>query len=289
MVPTSRLVPVAAAVLAIVLSADGAGGQSGPLYPPIISVDSLLARDVLFQWQKLHSRHFVLYSDSGVTFPLSPKVLLDSLEEAWTHDTGLLGVRGLDQPPVTVVLVHSWQRFPRMLAPGSGGLMRREAKGGELIVLVHNDSIRAFTRHEVMHVVLYRFWGPPNVAWVDEGIATFADGRCQEASVLAVARDLLRAEPGFAAADLDARYKTSAGPVLGRRHRAYVLAASMVSFVYARGGPEALRALRLDGIPPRDTASSADSLTVAWRNYVEHAAAGERGLSSETLDARGCN
>jgi hypothetical protein len=81
----------------------------------------------------------------------------------------------------------------------------------------------------------------------------------------------------------------STGPVLGRRYTAYVLAASIVSFVYARGGADAVRILRRDGIPLGVTSVPADSLTTAWRNYVERSAAGEQGLSSEALDAPRCN
>ena len=274
---------------AIAVGAEVAVAQAKPVFPPIVNADSLLGSDVASDWQQLHSAHFSLYMQSGISFPLSSKALLDSLEEAWTHDTALLDVPSLNAPPVIVLVTHSWRRFPTMLAPGSGGLMRRDTKGGSLIILVHNDSLRAFTRHEVMHVVSYAAWGPTGAPWVDEGLATFADGRCQATTVLAVARDLLRAEPGFSATDLDARYRMSAGPVLGRRHRAYVLAASMVSFVYARGGASAVRILRRDGIPLGVTSVPAESLTAAWRNYVERSAAGEQGLSSEALDARGCN
>jgi hypothetical protein len=69
--------------------------------------------------------------------------------------------------------------------------------------------------------------------------------------------------------------------------RVYALAASMVAFVYERGGPEALRGLRRDGFPSKSVASP-DSLTLAWRRYVERAAVGQAGLSWASLESRGC-
>ena len=261
--------------------------QTHFLTPPAMSVDSLLQSDWT-NWEQAHSAHFVLYTKAGASYPSSRVAVLDSLEEAWTHDLALLGAKNLEGPPISAVIIDSWSSFPMMVAPSTRGFMRLERNGGQLIVLVYNNEIRLFSRHEVMHAVSYRFWGGPGAAWVDEGLATFADGRCQGTTVLAVARDLLRAEPEFTAADLDARYRTSAGPVLGRRLRAYVLAASMVSFAYAYGGLEAVRLLRRDGITALTTWVPTDSLTKKWRKYVQRAAAGERGLSSEAIDAHGC-
>lgn len=286
MASAARACSVLSALLGIALHARAAAAQF-QFFPPAVSLGSLLQSPGP-KWEQRRSAHFVLYTEQGVSFPLTPEVLRDSLEEAWRHDTSLLRASGIDQFPVTVLVTHSPARFPQILAPSSRGVMRRDEMAGDVIILVHNDSTRAFTRHEVMHVVSFRLWGSPGAPWVDEGLATFADGRCQATSVLAVARDLLRAEPAFAASDLDLRYRTSTLPILGPRLRAYALAASMVAFVYAHGGPEGVRVLRRDGIPPRKTSLAPDSLTTEWRNWVEREAAGQPGLSSAALDAHGC-
>jgi len=274
------------ALAAIVLDGRAATAQFGVI-PDAVMVDALL-RSAGAAWQQSRSTHFVLYRERDVRMPLSLPALLDSLEAAWAYDTALVGAHGIGQTPVTVLVTQSPKRFPQILAPSSRGLMRRDSLGGEVIILVHNDSVRAFTRHEVMHVVEWRLWGPPGAPWVDEGIATFADGRCQSTTVLGVARDLLRAEPGLTAAGLAERYTKGAGPFLGKRLRAYVLAASFVDFIYDRGGAEALRVLRRDGIRPQADFLSMDSLTVPWRAYVDRAAAGKPGLASDAIDAHGC-
>jgi hypothetical protein len=272
--------------LAIAFWSRAAGAQL-QYFPDVIALDSLL-QSAGPTWQQARSPHFVLYAERGVPMPLSSAKFLDSLEDAWTHDSALLGAYGIDQLPVAVLVTHSPSRFPAVLVSSNRGVVRRDNLGGDVIILVHNDSVRAFTRLEVMHVIQRRLWGSPGPPWVDEGIATFADGRCQSTTVLAVARDLLHAEPGLRASDLAERYRTGAGPLLGRRIRAYALAASFVNFVYDRGGAEALHVLRRDGSPPSRLFPAMDSLTEPWRTYVEHAAAGKPGLSPSALDAGGC-
>jgi hypothetical protein len=255
--------------------------------PGIVTLDSLLSSDGP-HWGQVRSPHFVLYTERDARSRPAPTALLESLEAAWAHAVTRLAAPVVDPSPITVLVTRTAARFPRVLAPSSRGVLRRTSTGGELIVLVHNDSVRAFTRHEVMHAVARRVWGAPGAPWVDEGLATWADGRCQSASVLAVARDALRAEPELTAAGLPARFARGAGPFLAPRHTAYVLAASLVDFVYGRGGPEALRTTWRTGVPPGGPASATGSVTASWRRHVERAAAGQRGLSSSALAARGC-
>jgi hypothetical protein len=274
-------------VLLVTAVASAAADAQVRFGAEVVSLDSLLRTEGP-TWRQARSRHFVLYTERGGRPPLAPAALLDSLEAAWRHAGALLGAPAADPSPVTVLVTRAAARFPRVLAPSSRGLTRRTGAGGDVIILVHNARVRAYTRHEVMHVVARRRWGPPGAPWVDEGLATWADGRCQSATVLAVARDVLRAEPALTAAGLPARFAEGAGPFLAPRHRAYALAASLVGFVYDRGGPEALRALWRDGASPGGRALPGDATTRAWRRYVERAAAGQPGLPAEALAARGC-
>ena len=280
-----RAALLSAGLLAIVLGSRTADAQF-QFAPGVVALDSLL-RSEGPRWQEARSSHFLLYTERGPRLPLAPTALLDSLEDAWKHASSFLGALPRDESPVTVLVTRSAARFPGVLAATSRGVMRPTTTGGEVIILVNNDSIRAFTRHEVMHVVARRVWGLPGAPWVDEGIATLADGRCQSTNVLAVARDVLRAEPTLTAANLSTRFAKGAGPFLGNRLRAYALAASMVAFVDDHDGRQALQSVWRNGVLPRD-AQMGDTFTRAWRQYVERAAAGQHGLSTESLDSRGC-
>lgn len=267
---------------------------------PAPTLDALL-RASGATWRRDVSRHVALYTeaeavDDGPSTErapprpgrLGPAALLDSLEAAWGHAVALAGAAPADTAPLAVVVTARWDRFPNLLAPSARGLAYvGDGRASPFILLVHHDSARAYTRHEVMHVVASRVWGPPASQWVAEGVATWADGRCQGASVLAVARDQLRAELGLTAAGLSARFALGAGAALGPRHTAYVLAASFIAFVDATAGRDAVRAAWRTGVAgtegPDDSAR-----TAAWRRYVERAAADEPGLPPGALVQGGC-
>lgn len=221
---------------------------------------------------------------------LAPDVLLDSLEGAWTHAVALLGAAPPDTLPVAVIVTESWARFSQFLAPSARGLtFAGNERTRAFVVLVHNDSARAYARHEIMHVVSGAVWRLPVAPWVAEGVATWADGRCQGTSVLAVARDLLQQEPGLTLRALPARFAADVGGGLGPRHSVYALAASAVAFVHARGGRAALHALWQTGtVDPGSPPLSDEALTTAWRQYVRRAAAGDPGLARDALVQRGC-
>lgn len=256
------------------------------------AVDSLL-RTSGVEWERRRGRHIALYTPVGVRSPgtLAPSTLLDSLDAAWAHAVALGGTPPADTAPITVVVTPSWERFPRLLGPSARGLAYVGGGGGSpVIVLVHHDSARAYTRHEVMHVVASAVWGAPATQWMAEGVATWADGRCQGTSVLAAARDLLRIEPGLTVAGLPARFRRGIGGPVGPRHAAYLLAASFVAFVDGTAGRDALRAVWRTGdtgaapaIPSDDVAA-----TAAWRQFVDRATAGEPGLAPGALAAHGC-
>jgi hypothetical protein len=263
----------------------------GPLQPSpeVVNADALIRSDGP-AWHSERSSHFVLYTEGGKGLVFSPTALLKDLEDAWAHDIALLGTAPIDQSPITVLVTHSATRFPTVLAPSSRGVTRPTSTAGELIILVHNDSIRAYTRHEVMHVVAQRAWGNTSAQWVNEGVATWADGICQSTSVLALARDLLRAEPALTAATLPLRFAEGASPFVGPRHSRYALAASMVAFVYDRGGSAALREMwRSGALQPYPDRTTDSTITREWRQYVERAAAGQRGPSAAAVNARGCD
>ena len=260
---------------------------------PAPPVDSLLRASGV-EWERRRGRRIVLYTAAGVSSPrtLAPSALLDSLDAAWIHAVALAGAPPADTAPIVVVVTPSWERFPRLLAASARGVAYEGGRGaGPLILLVHHDSARAYVRHEVMHVVAPAVWGAPATQWVAEGVATWADGRCQGTSVLAVARELLQAEPELTVGGLPARFRRGIGRRVGPRHAAYVLAASFVAFVDAVAGRDALRAVWRTGNTDAGgpTVSGDDAaVTAAWRRFVERAAADEPGLAAGALAAHGC-
>lgn len=248
---------------------------------------SALARSPGPAWSRDSSRRFSLYAERGDKPQYVPVHLLDSLEAAWQHATMLLGVTLPDRGRTPVFVTRRATRFPHLLDHSNKGVtIGAGPRHAAVIVLVHNDTVRLLARHEVMHLVATDAWGRPSAGWISEGVAAWADGRCQEASVAAVARDLLRAEPTLRASTFMAEF-----PERARRDRAsaYVLAGSLVAFVHARAGVVGVRQLWETGtVPTEGTIPGLDALTPAWRAAVERMAGTAPGLAPARLARFGC-
>src|SRR4051812_1846021 len=183
------------------VTAASAGAQAvtslgGPSIDPRV-----LLRTAGPSFDSTQSPHFTIYTEHGDRRSAG---VADSLEAAWAHAVALLGMPVPDSPRVSVFVTASRTRFPLLLSPQNRGLTTGVASGPQVVILVHNDSVRLYARHEVMHAVARRAFGVPNRSsvWLVEGLATYADGRCQSASIAAVARDLLAEMPDLTANEL---------------------------------------------------------------------------------------
>lgn len=282
-----RLMQLGMSVLALPFVAGGSSSQPAPnaTLPP--TLESLLATPGL-PLEERASEHFWLYSELRGTRNAR---LLDSLEEALTHATELLGVKSVAQTPVPVIVTTSRTRFSPLISPSTKGFRSVLANGSSFIVLVVNDSVRAYTRHEVMHDVAFKHWGLTydGGSWLSESPATFADGRCQGVPNITVARDLLNQNPQLTLADLTSDLRNMNGV---HRHASYVLGASVIEFLWQRGGRDAVRRLWQTGDWPSDSAASgpplATDLSSAWRSFVTQRAGNQAGLDVERLRRNGC-
>ena len=282
-----RLMELGMSVLALPFVASGSSSQPAPKATLLPTLESLLATPGLPLEQRA-SEHFRLHSE--LRGPRNAE-LLDSLEEALTHATELLGVKGAAQTPVPVIITTSRTRFSPLISPSTKGVRGVLANGVSFIVLVVNDSVRPYTRHEVMHDVSFRHWGLTydGGSWLSESLATFADGRCQGVPNITVARDLLNQNPQLTLADLTRDFWNMNGV---HRHASYVLGASVIEFLWQRGGRDAVRRLWQTGDWPSASAASgppfATDQSSAWRSFVTQRAGNQVGLDMERLRRNGC-
>lgn len=240
-------------------------------------------------WVSGRSRHFVVHLERPVRAGTVTR-MLDSLEAAWTSAVDLLQANVADEPRVQVFVTASRTRFAPVVDAQARGLTTRLPDGTDVTILVRNDSVRAHTRHEVMHVVSFRAWGVPGAsrAWLSEGLATFADGRCQGTTIVAVGRDLLASRPRFTAAELLAGFTP-----LWRSERgaAYVLAGTFVGYLWAARGRDGVHRL-WRGVDTLTDAGilpgTAGNLTVGWRAYVQERAGGTPGLTPAAFERAAC-
>ncbi|HEV7992865.1 MAG TPA: hypothetical protein VGP25_13625 [Gemmatimonadaceae bacterium] len=240
-------------------------------------------------WDTVRSRHFIVHLERPSS-AASAAQMLDSLEAAWDGAVSLLRESPAGETHAHVFVTRSRTRFPALLSPESKGLMTRLVGRGEVIILVQNDSVRAYTRHEVMHLVTWRVWGAAVTgnAWLIEGLATFADGRCQGSTIRAVGRDLLSARSSIRAGDLLTNFLS-----MYRSDRAatYVLAGTFVDYLWASRGRNGVKRLwRGDdslidiGVLP----GLGGDLTAGWRAHVARSAGQSAGLDPVAFRRFGC-
>ena len=258
------------------------------LQPGTVALDSL-RQTAGPTWRHEVSRHFTVYLEEPID-ARSLKATTDSLESAWVAAVALLDHVVPDAPHAYVFVTRSRTRFAGLVSPEAKGLTMRLRSGDDVIMLVQNDSVRPYTRHEVMHLASFRAWGAPGVsmAWLAEGLATFADGQCQSSTVLAASRDLLAARPMLRVHDVVENFV----PMwLTERAVAYVLAGSLVDYLWFSRGRDGVKRLwngRDSIIDVGVLPGTGGQQTAGWRKYVARAAVGAPALSMEAFRRAGC-
>ena len=279
--------PIIACLLAIGSSTALSQSAESLVNPATMTVESLL-RTRGPDWARRESPHFRIFAERPTREEELARVA-DSLESAWRHARSLLEYGVEDDPRATVLVTRSRTRFAGVLPEQGKGLSTALRPGGDVILLVRNDSVRAYTRHEVMHLVAFRAWGSQRAEWwLTEGLATFADGTCQHTTISAVARDLLRAQPSLTATELQRRFVE-----LWRADRAaaYVLAGTLVDYLWSTRGREGVRRLwqGADSLDERSMLPGAGGeLTRGWRAHVERSAGNAPGVDQASFRRAGC-
>ena len=102
-----------------------------------------------------------------------------------------------------------------------------------------DDSLPPALRHEMMHVISWRAWGPPSTPWLSEGVATLLAGGCAGYSIDEIVATLYREKRLASLETLWRRFD-----VHGEKGVMYYMqAASLFDFVDREFGRAKLRAL----------------------------------------------
>jgi hypothetical protein len=238
-------------------------------------------------WDSTTSRHFAVHLERPVRANGVAR-MVDSLEAAWVASVDLLHSAVADEPRVHVFVTASRTRFGPAVGLEAKGLTTHLPDGSYVVVLVQNDSVRAYARHEVMHVVSSRAWGTPSSAWLNEGLATFADGRCQGTTIIAVGRDLLAARPGSTATEL----LTNFIPLWrSERATAYVLAGTFVDYLWSTRGRAGMYRLWRGTDSLEDVSilpGAGGPLTARWHAHVRIHPGDAKGVPLTSFQRLGC-
>jgi hypothetical protein len=229
---------VAAAV--VVHAAVGARESMVAQAPPPAGLAAAAVADSSFSWIRRSVPGFRVYSLAGSYAARHQDSLLHRLPFALRHAETMLQVTAT-RSPIDLLFVESRAQMTRLVGTRATGFAQASARA---VFLMTNPDWRAFERHEVMHVVAGRAWGPlgPETAWLQEGLAQAADGRCGRFSNAGVLLALTRRRGWIPFAAILTNFR--AQPDL----RANMQAAVFVGYLLHEFGPRALARLWRGGV-----------------------------------------
>ncbi len=143
-----------------------------PLAPPTPRLLRLLAHPA-FAWRSIDTRRGRIHYEADGYARDNLGVIAAGLEEAVDRALEVIGEPAYDRG-IRLLVTDSRDDMEALIGIRPKGIAMAV---DDTILLVFNERIRPYLRHEVFHIVSIRLWGEPP-AWLREGSAFFADGRC---------------------------------------------------------------------------------------------------------------
>ncbi|MEJ2216918.1 MAG: hypothetical protein P8099_09910 [Gemmatimonadota bacterium] len=221
------------AVAAFGLARSGVSAQA----PAGLAREALRRSD--FHWINRAAPGVRVHFLAGSYPALHQDSLIRRVLAARDTDLALLDGPAYDRT-LDVFFVESRPQLQSLIGQRATGFAQLDSAA---VFLVTNPDWRAFERHEIMHILATSAWGrpaPPG-AWIQEGLAQFADGACGGFTNDAVAAGLMRRDGVIPLDTLVTRFRTL------NDLAAYLDAASVVGYVYHTYGLAAVRRLWQEG------------------------------------------
>jgi hypothetical protein len=251
-----------------------------PAPPPGLA--GTVLRQPGFTWTERSAPPFRVYFRAGGYAAAHQDSLIARLDSARLHAFELLG-QPLDDDPFQVFFLDTRLQMETLLGRRATGFA--EPLTGT-VLLMTNPTWRAFDRHEVMHVVAERAWGPADTEadWLREGLAQFAQGQCGRYTNEQVANGLAAETGWIPLASLIRNFRTL--PDL----TAYLEAASLAGYVHRVHGISGVRAMWQGG--PREfeavTGLSLAQLERAWQGAMATLSARPGAEEVAAIRKKGC-
>ena len=221
----------------LVLGASIGSAQSVP--PPVQKALGLPG----VSWSSRRTPRAVVYARTGTPVERRLDALAADTERAIAADLAWLRAPAAGFT-VYVFLVNSRDEMRTLTGQTFGGNV---AIDDGVAYAVANDSIQPALRHEIMHVLSWRLWGPPAGGWLSEGVAMLA-AHCRGYDLPQLITSLSRAGKIVSLEqmrqDFDTQYAWRGGEIEGMR---FTQAADLLSFIDERYGRERLRAVWSNG------------------------------------------
>jgi hypothetical protein len=270
--------PARAALIAVAI-ALGPPPSSSAQAPAGLAQAALA--DPSFTWIRRQAPGFRVYFLADSYPAAHQDSLLGRLPSALAQARNLI-----DAPPLTgpvdLFFIESRQQMAALVGFGATGFAEPATRS---VFLVTNPEWRAFERHEIMHVVAGQAWGPNGVnsAWLQEGLAQTADGRCAGYTNADVVLGLVGRHGWIPFSSVLLKFREQPDV------RAYLQAAALTDHLLRHYGPETLQLLWQQG-SHLDSAIAGRSLFAIERDWRKRLRAVRR-VDDSTLDrveTKGC-
>ena len=214
-----------------------------------------------FEWTT-HERPGLRIHFAADSYPaLHADSLADLTASARAHDLAILGVEHFDDT-IDVFFIESREQMNALAGARVTGFAHRDSAA---ILVVTNPDWRGFERHELMHVIAHKAWGPaaqPS-AWIEEGFAQYADGRCGGYDLDSVAHAFVQQNGAVPFTTLVERFRELDDLT------AYLQASSMIGWLVRSHSVSSVRDVWQRGVvalPP--AAADGVSLVATWQDDI---------------------
>ena len=117
---------------------------------------------------------YIIYCKNGSYAENNISSLIDKTNESINRVKKIFNIQRLPNAFYAIV-VDSRDEMKSFVGIRHKGMT---SLGNDLLFLVYNQNTRAYTRHELFHLVAFRLWGLPSSRILDEGGAMYADSIC---------------------------------------------------------------------------------------------------------------
>lgn len=212
-----------------------------------------------FSWEMESTTNFIIYFEENTRAAREIDQLKAKFERSLRTVKQLLGATNY-LPRTRVFVVDSKERKKQLMGDdGWGGAIPKL----HVVFCVFNKHGNGCSTHEICHVVARNLWGKPE-RWIDEGLATYADGRWRD-RVHGASRELEASGRLLSLEQLFKEFPKHPEEV------GYVQAGSFVAFIHAEYGMEVVRKIWQSGHVhiPQITGRKLRELEIDWHKRVQ--------------------
>ena len=239
-----------------------------------------ILEDDRYEWIALENEDVRVYYPVGSYAETQRNVLLERAEEA--RATVLERLCGTEyQSLLHLFYVDSREDMANLTGnPVTGYSYFRD----HAVVIVFNESWRAFERHELAHAITLGTWETPAGPAVVEGLATYADGECGGYENGRIVRTILDGGALISLQSLTEDFRGQDDLI------AYLQAASIIEFMVHRMGPDSLSHLWDQGLQasPALLGTSALSFRAEFEDWLAAAYNPVPATAWEAIRSDGC-